>query len=200
MQKDDFFTYLKHPETLNNESLPELKQLVKSYPTFQAAWILLLKNLKILNDPEFDQYLELGAINVANRRHLYYFLNQEEPQKTRGTDQTADHDPLALQYMTPGYYRLSDNRAEKEESLIDLIKTIRKKEARKAMDEADQPIETPTQKNKDNAFVTETLAKIYAQQGHNEKAIQAYENLSLKYPEKSTYFAGQIEKLKKLTN
>ncbi|MBN1949820.1 MAG: tetratricopeptide repeat protein [Bacteroidales bacterium] len=48
------------------------------------------------------------------------------------------------------------------------------------------------------SFFTDTLAKIYIKQGNYAKAIFAYEKLSLKYPEKSTYFAGQISKIKKL--
>lgn len=45
-------------------------------------------------------------------------------------------------------------------------------------------------------LVTETLAKIYALQGNISKAIRAYEILSLKFPQKSVYFASLIEKLK----
>ncbi len=45
-------------------------------------------------------------------------------------------------------------------------------------------------------FVTETLAGIYAKQGNSKKAISAYEKLSLKFPEKSNYFARLIQKLK----
>ncbi|MEO6759575.1 MAG: hypothetical protein ABIO24_08985 [Saprospiraceae bacterium] len=47
--------------------------------------------------------------------------------------------------------------------------------------------------NKD--VLSETLAKLYAQQGHREKAINMYQRLSLAFPEKSTYFAAEIEKL-----
>jgi len=43
---------------------------------------------------------------------------------------------------------------------------------------------------------TDTLAEIYASQGHIDKAIEIYEHLILKYPEKHIYFAAQIERLK----
>ena len=47
-------------------------------------------------------------------------------------------------------------------------------------------------------LMTETLAKIYVKQGHYSKALKIFEKLSLKYPEKSVYFAQQIKKVEKL--
>jgi ribosomal protein S18 len=52
----------------------------------------------------------------------------------------------------------------------------------------------------DDDLLTETLIKVYIAQGYIEKAITSYEKLSLKYPEKSTYFANQIKKLKEQLN
>jgi hypothetical protein len=46
--------------------------------------------------------------------------------------------------------------------------------------------------------MTETLAKILVQQHKYSKALQAYKILSLKYPEKNTFFASQIKEIKRL--
>lgn len=54
-------------------------------------------------------------------------------------------------------------------------------------------------KNQDSSMLmTETLAKIYLEQKKYQRAIQAYEILILKYPEKSYFFADRIEDIKKL--
>jgi hypothetical protein len=47
----------------------------------------------------------------------------------------------------------------------------------------------------DLTFATETMGKILARQGKIKEAIQVYEALRLKYPEKSAYFADLIKKL-----
>ncbi|GAA4269305.1 hypothetical protein [Hyunsoonleella aestuarii] len=48
------------------------------------------------------------------------------------------------------------------------------------------------------ALMTETLARIYVEQKNYKKAIQSYKILSLKYPEKSSFFANQIKSVKQL--
>jgi hypothetical protein len=54
--------------------------------------------------------------------------------------------------------------------------------------------ERSVSENKD--VISETLAKLLAKQGHRERAISMYERLRLAFPEKSAYFAAEIEKLK----
>ncbi|WP_304141824.1 hypothetical protein [Mesoflavibacter zeaxanthinifaciens] len=48
------------------------------------------------------------------------------------------------------------------------------------------------------ALMTETLARIYVEQKNYKKAIQSYKILSLKYPEKSGFFADQIKAIEQL--
>jgi len=50
--------------------------------------------------------------------------------------------------------------------------------------------------SKDKSFYTETLAQIYEDQNKWKQAIEVYEVLGLKYPEKSVFFASRIELLK----
>jgi hypothetical protein len=49
-----------------------------------------------------------------------------------------------------------------------------------------------------DSLMTETLARIYLEQQNYNKAIQSYKILSLKYPEKSSFFADQIKLVKEL--
>lgn len=91
-----------------------------------------------------------------------------------------------------------EDRKQKNKAIIDkIIETnpglIRNKEEPKFF--------APDLKAKESLLenehlVTETLARIYALQGSVNKAVRAYEILSLKYPQKSAYFASLIQKLK----
>ncbi|MGA1772423.1 MAG: hypothetical protein ACO39T_09155, partial [Flavobacteriaceae bacterium] len=49
-----------------------------------------------------------------------------------------------------------------------------------------------------NELMTETLARVFVKQEKYEEALKAYTILSLKYPEKNSFFADQIKAIKRL--
>src|SRR5690606_16144822 len=51
-----------------------------------------------------------------------------------------------------------------------------------------------------NELMTESLARVYLEQKEYKKGIQAFKIWSLKYPEKSGFFADQIQAVRKLQN
>jgi hypothetical protein len=60
----------------------------------------------------------------------------------------------------------------------------------------DKSLSISIAKNKqDSSLMTETLAKVYLEQKKYDNAIQAFRILSLKYPEKSGFFADQIKRI-----
>ncbi|MQP51895.1 MULTISPECIES: tetratricopeptide repeat protein [unclassified Flavobacterium] len=91
----------------------------------------------------------------------------------------------------------NDPEKEKKLALIDkFIETNPKISPVKEMTKPPANISKSTEEP--SHLMTETLAKVYLEQKKYTKAIQAYEILILKYPEKSSFFADRINEIKNL--
>ncbi|NPA35712.1 MAG: hypothetical protein GXO47_02575 [Chlorobi bacterium] len=302
MKKQLLYTLIRNPEELNEFTLDGIRSLVKEYPYFQAARILLLKNLHILDDVRFEPELKSSALYVPDREKLFGIISglykepeisvDERSEKTENESEektTAENTPstaltgnvgsvtdyfgfdevtetmgggtvefsmqekdekgdaidavpddMLFEYEkqgATGYYLDTaeyfpetgksksfsewldlvgknaitsgeskskyENKKNKTLDIIDsflsnqeAIKKIVPEKNREAKPLPKQVVEKDALESDD--LMTETLAGIYIKQGHYSRAIGIFKKLSLKYPEKSVYFAQQIEKLEKL--
>jgi hypothetical protein len=132
---------------------------------------------------------------------------EQEPQKKRRAPTTAD---AAIDYVS--YLLQTESEEEKEsadntplmkgQSLIDnfIENDTGKIKLKEIPEYLPQNIETENNEEKegDESYFTETLAKIYIKQGRYSKALEIIQRLSLNYPKKNAYFADQIRFLEKL--
>jgi tetratricopeptide (TPR) repeat protein len=89
---------------------------------------------------------------------------------------------------------LEDNKKKKAELIDKFIEASPKISPIKQNTES--TIHIDLNKTDNSYLMTETLARVYLEQKKYQKAIQAYEILILKYPEKSSFFADRISDIK----
>ena len=75
--------WIQHPETLNQDSLYELRTLVARYPYSQSVRLLYLKNLYLLHDVSFGAELRKAVLYVADKRSLFYLIEGENYKLNR---------------------------------------------------------------------------------------------------------------------
>ncbi len=135
------------------------------------------------------------------------FLSASEPytQETHkrqptATDATTDYAAFLLQ-MEDAQPEQQETAPQRDLALIDDF--IENQTERIVLSTEPEPIPetqeiTTEQPEAEEDYFTETLAKIYIQQGRYEKAIEIIRKLHLVYPKKNRYFADQIRFLQKL--
>lgn len=90
-----------------------------------------------------------------------------------------------------------ENKQREQEKKFDLIEKFIKDKPKLKSITVDRNSDILTESIAENkTLMTETLARVYLEQKQYDKAIQAFKILSLKYPEKSGFFADRIKAIK----
>jgi len=275
MQVSRFTDLLEKPlEIIQESDLSALRQIVETYPYFQAARGMELIGLKNANSFKYNAALKKHAAYTSDRSWLFEIITQEAfnsstkvkkaPQTSLSketdlakqgaepseiptitqkyteedyTEQTSDKKndsqqvkeanfsslelgkPLEFnkndRYSFEEWLQLSAKNSVENKTETSIVKTsdTPKKAAKMAQINAfiatnpkmSTPLTNPeeitikdAQKINKEALMTETLARVYLEQKKYKKALQAYKILSLKYPEKNSFFASQIKVVQKL--
>ena len=146
---------------------------------YQIDVILLMDDqIETINDQSF--YKEHGFAITEQEKLLELDVDLEEPHTSESVNERS-------------YSKLQRQQSE----LIDKF-IIANPRIEPAKDKSFYPVTdfSAPHLEESGGLVTETLARIYVNQEYYSKAISIYEKLSLKYPEKNSYFAAQIEKIK----
>lgn len=69
--------WLRHPEKLDRDTLYQIRTMVERYPYFSLLHLLLLKNMYLLQDSDFNNELWKSAIYISDRRKLFWLLEGE---------------------------------------------------------------------------------------------------------------------------
>jgi len=156
------------------------KQLFKLITQYKkdSSEIIKTKRIKVVKSEDLPTFKDTKTE-----------LKIGEPLEFDETEEHSFSEWLALTKVKK-IQRIDTKKEENEliDSFIETQPTI-KTEKNKFF----SPTETAkTSLIENNELVTETLARVYLEQEHFNKAIQAYKKLSLKYPKKSSFFAVQI--------
>lgn len=206
--------YIQYKYPFTQEDIDSLERLVDKYPWFSIGNQLLLKAYKESDNKKFKTALPKVSLLTPNRRKLYFFLQK----KAESTD-------LAVEFDIEGHIETLPKR-KRSQSDDDLLMnfsneyfTLEDIEANNSPNSPQNEIITkfieinpriiPPIKISDAISadilseniteeepVSEILAEIYISQKLFDKAESCYKKLSLLNPEKSTYFADLISKLK----
>jgi hypothetical protein len=182
---------LVEPEIVTSEAPLELEKQLKSE---------LQKAEAILDPALFSK--KPASLSEQSVKTIEESIGADAPLAFKKEDRHSFGEWLSLTSAKPierssNDPNLPDPSQKKQFEMIDkFLAEAPKLSPTKAL-EKNTNLAKPFTKTSDS-LMTETLAKVYVQQKNYKKAIQAYEILSLKNPEKSGFFADRIRAIQLL--
>ena len=189
---------------LHSLNLDELVGVVNLYPWYSGARLELCRRMSKMGEAwEEDQYAS-QALYLPNREFVADLLRHSREEDCSDKDvrklleaylepvmqeEDAAQEPVHTVHVVGGDYFSQaqyDKVKEGGDSIFSRFAVKIKAEAAAAEAQTSPVAER---------FATETLARIFAEQGRPEEAKRIYSRLILEFPEKSAYFATLIDSL-----
>ena len=215
MNASQFLELIQKANRLEKADYLLLEKVQKNFNFFYLSHALATRFE--LKNQESSPSLPLAAVTSPDRVWLKnWLLKPHGAEKRQGKGGSSEH----LEGDQSGKIKAKKREAPKD----DLIESIRRKEKKEILDaekraqndlikefskkeiklatikeiEANINIENlaTASTSLNEGLISETFAAILLQQGKKARAIEIYEKLALKFPEKRAYFANLIEKSK----
>jgi len=192
-----------NPIDIHSLTLEELSGVISLYPWYGGARMELCRRISDAGALSESQLAETG-LHLGDRGVLADLLQAGRTvdcsdkdvhrlvQAFMPEEQTLQ--PARKIYVVGGDYFSQDQYEDIKRDGDGIFSKF----AAKAREEG--YVDEPEPEAGGDSFCTETLAGIYLEQGYPQEAIDIYSRLSLRYPEKSVYFAALIEKIDKKDN
>ena len=221
MVKDEFLKAINQSFSVGNKHRDALKIISRKYPYFQAAKAIYLKSLKESSQLNYNQELKYTAAQTIDRTVLFDYITSEEFRTNSANESEPQSEELvkeqsvesAIDFTSEDSYSFSEwlklsslkpltdkvpvEKPKVHMDLVDKFLSSNPKMPKPEKSSSNNPV-IKQKESPETELMTETLAQVYLAQKKYDNAIIAYRILSLKNPEKSTFFADQIAKIELL--
>ena len=213
---DNLTEHIQNPQQIASEDVAKLDHLLQQFPYYQTGQLLTTKGLLNTDSIRYNQQLKIAAAYALDRKKLFKLVTLNKVDQVIVAN-TSENTEDSLTIGQPLAFDKEEEYSFSEWLALSKVKKIDrtpKPNTKQLIDNfldkkinISKPKKTTFFKPKDVAkeslienesLVTPTLAKVYLEQGHYDKAISAYTKLCLKYPEKNSLFANQIKLINKL--
>jgi tetratricopeptide (TPR) repeat protein len=214
IEKEAFSNLVKHPHSVGTEVIAELEATIKAFPYCQISYSLLAKASSLAGAEKLDEARPKAAAYALSRVALQQLVesdnerydatvNIEEVIEIQDKAVPQDSEDILISLVEQDTVSVQNLVSEEQKRQQQIIQGFMKKNPRiirqdnnlepVAIDVSGRVAESGA-----GSIETEAFAKILVRQGKIEKAIDLYQKLLLKKPEKRNYFAKKLSELYRL--
>jgi hypothetical protein len=210
IDKETFDQLVKNPGLITADVIPQLEATIKAFPYCQIPYSMLAKASSLAGTEKLEETRPRAAAYALSRVALQQLVESDNERY----DATVDVDDILEPQIAPEPLGSEDilittveqqasaelQRSEEQRRQQQIIQGFMKKNPRIARQDNNlEPVSIDLSSrlavSTEGSIETEAFANILIRQGKIEKAIDVYQKLILKKPEKRNYFAKKLSEL-----
>jgi tetratricopeptide (TPR) repeat protein len=211
IDKDTFSQLVKRPHSVGTDVIPQLEATIKAFPFCQISYSLLAKASSLASAEKLDETRPRAAAYALSRVALQQLVendterydasvNIEEVIEAQDKAIPQNGEDILISIVEQEVTPQQAQRSEEQRRQQQIIEGFMKKNPRIQRQENNlEPVSIDLSgrvaESGSGSIETEAFAKILIRQGKIEKAIDLYQKLILKKPEKRNYFAKKLSEL-----